>query len=114
MVLGTKFDYEIEQLDIITAFFEFLIKKTLYLDQPHRFEEPKDTSCARVCHLFRALYGLQQSPQEWYLTLVDYLKSFGYKHLKHDHYVLVHQNGIKIAIYLDDVGRFRPDLAKIG
>ena len=62
MVLGTKFDYEIEQLDIITAFFEFLIKKTLYLDQPHRFEEPKDTSCARVCHLFRALYGLQQSP----------------------------------------------------
>ena len=112
--MGAKFDYEIEQLDIITAFLESLMKEIVYVEQPHGFEQPKDTSCARVCHLLRALYGLKQSPREWYLTLVDYLKSLGYERLEHDHCVLVHQNGIIIAIYVDDLFLLGPDLAKIG
>ncbi len=114
LALGAKFDYEIEQLDIITAFLESLMKATVYLAQPHGFEEPKGTCCVRVCHLLRALYGLQQSPREWYLTLVDYLKSLGYERLEHNHCVLVHQNGIIIAIYVDDLLLLGPDLAKIG
>ena len=114
LALGAKFDYEIEQLDIITAFLESLMKETVYVEQPHGFEEPKGTSCARVCHLLRALYGLKQSPREWYLTLVDYLKSLGYERLEHDHCVFVHQNGIIIAIYVDDLLLLGPDLAKIG
>ncbi len=58
------------------------MKETVYVEQPHGFEEPKGTSCARVCHLLRALYGLKQSPREWYWTLVDYLKSLGYERLE--------------------------------
>ncbi len=62
--MGAKFDYEIEQLDIITAFLESFMKETMYIEQPYRFEEPKGASCARVCHLLRPLYGLKQSPRE--------------------------------------------------
>ncbi len=48
------------------------------------------------------------------MTLVDYLKSLGYERLEHDQCVLVHQNGIIIAIYVDDLPLLGPDLAKIG
>ncbi len=64
LTLGAKFDYKIEQLDIITAFPESLIKETVYVKQPYGFEEYKGTRCARVCHLLRALYGLKQSSRE--------------------------------------------------
>ena len=64
LALGAKYDYEIEQLDIITAFLASLMKDTVYVEKPQGFEEPKGISCARVCHLLRALYGLKQSPRE--------------------------------------------------
>ena len=64
LALGAKYDYEIEQLDIITAFLELVMKETVYVEQPHGFEEPRSARYARVCHLLRALYGLKQAPRE--------------------------------------------------
>ena len=89
------------------------MKENMYVKQPHRFEKPKNTSCAWVCHLLRTLYSLKQSPREWYLTLVDYLKSLGYKRLEHNHCVFVHQNGFIIAIYLDNFLLLGLDFAEI-
>ncbi len=70
-------------------------------------------SCAWVCHLLRVLYSLQLSPWEWYLTLVDYLKSLGYEDLEHDHCVFIHQKDMRIAISMDGFPLLGPDLAKI-
>ncbi len=90
------------------------MKGTVYLEQPHEFEKPKGTSYAGVCHLLRAIYGLKRTPWEWYLTLVDHLRSLGYKNIKHDHIVLVQQNDIIIAIYLNNLLLLGLDLAEIG
>ncbi len=79
----------LHQLNIITAFLESLMKETVYVEQPHGFEEPKGARYARVCHPLRALHGLKQAPREWYLTLISYLMNLGYKRLEHDHCVLV-------------------------
>ncbi len=114
VALGAKFDYELEKLDIFTAFLESLMKKTVYIEQSHGFEELKSTSCSWICHLLRAFYSLKQSLREWYLTLVGYLKNLGYECLEHDHCVFVHQNGIIIAISMDNLLLLEPDLAKIG
>ena len=113
LALGAKYDYEIEQLDIITAFLESLMKETVYVKQPHRFEEPRSARYARVCHLLRALYGLKQAPREWYLTLISYLINLGYKRLEHDHCVFGHENGVIIAIFVDDLLLLGPYLAEI-
>ena len=113
LALGAKYDYEIEQLDIITAFLESLMKETVYVEQPHGFEEPRSARYARVCHLLRALYGLKQAPREWYLTLISYLINLGYKRLEHDHCVFGHENGVIIAIFVDDLLLLGPYLAEI-
>ncbi len=48
------------------------------------------------------------------MALVNYLKSLGYEHLEHNHFVFVHQNDIIIATYTDDLFFLEPDFAKIG
>ncbi len=111
--LGAKYDYEIEQLDIITAFLESLMKETVYVEQPHRFEEPKGARYARVCHLLKALHGLKQAFREWYLTLILYLMNLEYKRLEHDHFVFSHKNIIIIAIFVDELLLLGSYLAEI-
>ena len=113
LALRAKYDYEIEQLDIITAFLESFMKEMVYVEQPHRFEEPRSARYARVCHLLRALYGLKRAPRKWYLTLISYLINLGYKRLEHDHCVFGHENGIIIAIFVDDLLLLDPYLAEI-
>ena len=39
--LEANFDYKIKQLNITKILIEFLIKKTIYVEYRHRFEEPK-------------------------------------------------------------------------
>ena len=101
--LGAKYNYKIEQLDIITAFLELFMKETVYVKQPPGFEEPKSARYAWVCHLLKALYGLKQAPCKWYLTFILYLINLGYKHLENDHYIFGHKNSIIIAIVVDDL-----------
>ena len=113
LALGAKYDYKIEQLGIITAFLESFIKATVYVKQPYGFEEPRSARYTRVFHLLRALYGLKQAPREWYLTLISYLINLGYKRLEHDLCVFSHENGIIIAIFVDDLLLLDPYLTEI-
>jgi len=51
-------DYEIEQIDFITAFLNSKLDSEVYVEQPHSFTSDANA----VCLLERALYGLKQSP----------------------------------------------------
>ena len=61
----------------------------------------------------RAFYGLKQTPREWYFTLISYLINLGYKCFEHDYCVFSHENGIIIAILVDDLLLLGPYLAEI-
>ncbi|SMR55934.1 unnamed protein product [Zymoseptoria tritici ST99CH_3D1] len=74
--IAAALDYEIEQMDVKTAFLYGLIKETVYVEQPHEFEEGDD-----VCLLKKSLYGLKQSPRT---------------------YVFIRGNTF-IAVYVDDL-----------
>ncbi|KAG8502824.1 hypothetical protein CXB51_000466 [Gossypium anomalum] len=57
-------DLELEQLDVKTAFLHEELKEDIYMQQPERFivSEKEDY----VCLLRKSLYGLKQSPRQWY------------------------------------------------
>ena len=103
LALGAKYDNKIEQFDIITVFFELLMKETVNVIQPHGFKKPRSARYAQVCHLLRALYSFKQASREWYLTFISYLIHLGYKRLNYDHCVFGHKNGVIIAIFVDDL-----------
>lgn len=91
-------DWDIEQMDVKTAFLYGNIEEDIYVEQPDHF----DDNSKRVCKLKKALYGLKQSPRVWYQTLATFLTSLGYAPLDSDFNVFS-KHGTFLAIYVDDL-----------
>ncbi|KAI1000192.1 hypothetical protein K3495_g8007 [Podosphaera aphanis] len=60
-----------------------------------------------VARFNRCIYGLKQSPREWYFRLIEYIKPLGFISSEFDPCVLLHSSGNLIAaIYVDDIVLF--------
>lgn len=109
--IAAAMDYEIEQMDVKTAFLYGNVDDEVYVEQPVGYEEDPDS----VCQLDKALYGLKQSPRIWYDTLTKFLRSLGFEALNADLSVFT-RNGMIIAIYVDDLliaGPSKNDISEI-
>ena len=77
------------QVNIITAFLNSFIKKHfIYMRQPKGF---KDQDYKLVCLLLKAIYGLKQAPLLWYNTLMEYLKTIGFKPINENLCIFQHR-----------------------
>lgn len=97
-------DWEIEQMDIKTAFLYGDIDVPIYTEQP----EGCNDGTGRVCRLNKALYGLKQAPRIWYKTLSSFLQTAGLKPLDADMSVF-QGKGMIVAVYVDDILIAGPD-----
>ncbi|KAG8474748.1 hypothetical protein CXB51_031715 [Gossypium anomalum] len=57
-------DLELEQLDVKTAFLHGELEEDIYMQQPEGFTVFRKEDY--VCLLKKSLYGLKQSPRQWY------------------------------------------------
>jgi ATP-binding cassette subfamily B (MDR/TAP) protein 1 len=57
-------DYELEQLDVKTGFLHGELEEVIYMDQPEGFVVPGKENL--IYRLKKSLYGLKQSPTQWY------------------------------------------------
>ena len=98
-------DWEIEQMDAVTAFLNSEIDSDVYVDLPPGWNEVfKDEEDGDICKLKKSLYGLKQSPRLWQEKLRSTLIKFGFKPLKADNCVYINQtNGVIIVTYVDDM-----------
>ncbi len=103
LALAAKYDYEAEQMNVVTAFLEAHLKEEIWMQQPSKFEQKESNGTFLTCRLNKALYELKQAPREWYAILKVYLISIDYQRVEIDHSVFIHDNGIIIAIYVDDL-----------
>lgn len=101
-------DFEIEQMDVKTAFLYGSVEEEIYVNQPEGF----DDRTGRVCRLNKALYGLKQSPRVWYQTLSEFLTDAGFKPLNSDSSVFA-KGSMYIAVYVDDLLLIGPDINDI-
>ncbi|GJS23120.1 retrotransposon protein, putative, ty1-copia subclass [Tanacetum coccineum] len=74
-------DYELEQLDVKTAFLHGNFEEIIYLRNPPGFEEGTGN---KVCLLKKSLYGLKQSPRQWYKRFDVYMISNGFSRSSYD------------------------------
>jgi hypothetical protein len=68
--LTAKFDHELEQLDIPTAFLNADVDEVVYMEMPEGY---KDGKRDLVCRLRKSLYGLKQAPRNWYLLVSKFI-----------------------------------------
>nr|AAT01387.1 putative polyprotein [Oryza sativa Japonica Group]AAT44170.1 putative polyprotein [Oryza sativa Japonica Group] len=97
-------DLELEQLDVKTAFLHGELEEEIYMDQPEGFIVPGKEDY--VCKLKRSLYGLKQSPRQWYKRFDSFMLSHGFKRSEFDSCVyikFVNVSPIYLLLYVDDM-----------
>ncbi|GJS45399.1 retrovirus-related pol polyprotein from transposon TNT 1-94 [Tanacetum coccineum] len=88
-------DYELERLDVKTTFLHGNLEKVIYMKQPPGYEQGN-----KVCLLKKSLYGLKQSPRQWYRRFDEYMLSNGFKRSSFDNCVYYRSYAPGEYIYL--------------
>lgn len=93
-------DYEIEQLDVVTAFLGRKVEEEIYISLPEGI-----LGGPRLARLVKALYGLKQSPRCWNITINEFIiNELGFSRSRFDPCVYRHlETGVFILIYVDDL-----------
>ena len=97
-------DLELEQLDVKTAFLHGELEEDIYMEQPEGFVIPGKEKI--VCKLKKSLYGLKQSPRQWYKRFDTFMLSQGFKRSNYDSCVYlktVNGSTIYLLLYVDDM-----------
>lgn len=81
-------------MDVDTAFLNGEVKSEVYVRAPKGYE----TGVRRVCILQKALYGLRESPRQWYETFNDFLVKMKFVRSNYDH-CLYEKNSNKDPMY---------------
>jgi len=70
IALSAYYHWRPQQLDIKAAFLYGILNKDIYL------QLPEGSQIDRMCgKLNKCIYGLKQSPREWYHRLIDFFNS---------------------------------------
>ena len=115
LALVAKNNWELQQLDVKTAFLHGELEETIYMEQPQGFIKPRDED--KVCCLKRSLYGLKQSSRQWYLTFDKQMEIMGFRKSAFDNCVYIRYKGGTVVAYLllyvDDMLVAGPSKAEI-
>ena len=94
-------DYELEQLDVKTAFLHGELEENIYMQYPEGF------TTSDVCLLKRSLYGLKQSPRQWYKRFDSFMISHYFKGSSFDSCVYFKrcndESLLYLFLYVDDM-----------
>jgi hypothetical protein len=97
-------DLELEQLDVKTAFLHDDLEEKIYMDQLEGFIVPSKENF--ICKLKKSLYGLKQSPRQWYKKFDYFMIANGFKMSLYDSCVyikFVDGSPIYLLLYVDDI-----------
>ncbi|KAH9704469.1 hypothetical protein KPL70_011474 [Citrus sinensis] len=105
LALSAYHDLELEQMDVKTAFLHGSLDEEIFMAQPEGFIEKGSED--KVCLLKKSLYGLKQSPRQWYLKFDEFMISHGYCRSRFDNCVYYKLSssggGIYLLLYVDDM-----------
>ena len=89
--------YKLHQMDVVTAFLHGKLEEEIYMHLPEGYATP-----GKVAHLLKSLYGLKQSPRQWYAELSKFLLDLGFTRSKADE-TFYFKLDLWILVYVDDL-----------
>ena len=106
LALAALEDWEIQQMDVKSAFLNGVLDEEIYMEQPQGFISPGSET--KVCRLRKAIYGLKQASRTWNLQFHGFLTGIGFMRTHADAGVYVnHQRGgngpLIVILYVDDI-----------
>ena len=64
ITLASIYNFEINPMDVKTAFLNGELEEEIYMHQPKGFVMPNHER--KICKLIKSLYGLKQAPKQWH------------------------------------------------
>ncbi|KAA0067243.1 retrotransposon protein, putative, Ty1-copia sub-class [Cucumis melo var. makuwa] len=109
------FDMFIEQMDVTTTFLHGELEEVIYMAQPKGYEVKGKEDM--VFRLHKSLYGLKQSPRQWYIRFDTFILKQGFHRNSYDAcvYWKLSQKGtyIYLLLYVDDMILVSKDYVEI-
>ena len=109
MYVATKFDWEMDQGDVPTAFLGADMDAKIFARVPNYFSE--DTTATGYCYrqVLKAVPGVPQGPRLFHLKVRAVAEKCGLKLCRDDHSLYVcHVRKIILFVWVDDVFMFYP------
>lgn len=105
LAIGAREDYDIDHLDVVTAFLNGDLDEEVYIQQPEGFVDKGQKK--KVCKLKKALYGLKQGAYAWNKKLEETLQELKFIRSEVDHglYTRKEKDGrvAYVTTYVDDL-----------
>ncbi|RVW85315.1 Retrovirus-related Pol polyprotein from transposon TNT 1-94 [Vitis vinifera] len=105
LAMVSVFNLELDQLDVKTAFLHGNLEEEIYMRQPEGFVDSEKSD--HVCFLKKFLYGLKQSPRQWYKRFDAFMVSHEFMRNQYDSCVyfktLPDGSFIYLLLYVDDM-----------
>ena len=104
--ISTKKNWELDNMDVVTAFVQSPVDEDVYVRQPKGYERRGRHGQRLVCKLKKSLYGLRQAPRNWWVVINDWLIEYGLVPSGADPcvYVMFRDDDILVIIlYVDDL-----------
>ena len=103
LAIAAYYDYEIWQMDVMTAFLNGHLQEEVYMIQPEGFVS-KDPN--KVCKLQKSIYGLKQASRSWNIRFDEIIKMFGFIKNEDEPCVYKKISGsivVFLILYVDDI-----------
>ena len=78
LALAAYPDYEVEQIDVVTAFLDADVVSKVYMEQPQGFKRTSKDGGELVCELKKTLYAIREAPRAWNSLLNGWLLKIGF------------------------------------
>jgi hypothetical protein len=104
LTVAGSMGYNVEHLDIKTAFLNGDLDETIYMKQPVGYTKTGQEHL--VCKLRRSLYGLKQAARSWNLKIDGVIKKLGFISSKSDPCFstkMIGQKPMYLLVYVDDI-----------
>lgn len=95
--------WEVHQLDVNNAFLHGDLNEEVYMRLPPGFSSSVP---GKVCRLRKSLYGLRQSPRNWFAKLTSSLRKYGFQQSHADYTPFTYKIGddvLSVLVYVDDI-----------
>lgn len=120
LALSCEHDWELEGMDVKTAFLNGTLEERIYMQVPEGIALPvnKNTrtyEAPMVCRLIKAIYGLKQSPRAWYGRIHTFFQVHNFTRSEHDHSLFInYEKHIILLLYVDDLVVAAPTKELVG
>ena len=91
-----QYELELDQLDVKTAFLHGDFEEEIYMTQSTRFKTAGKEHM--ICKLKKSLYGLKQSPRQWYKRFDSFIR--GKRHTRSHYNPYVYYNKLSSGVYI--------------